>query len=114
MAALAAAAGRPLDDAAISRLAERTEGWAVGVRLGVSSLVGASDPDDLLARFDGTTPHVAEYLRREVLEPQPRSVRKLLEDVAPFEHFDAGLCRAVTGRAGSVDCSGSWSTRTSC
>ena len=114
LAALAAGAGRPLDDTAISRLTERTEGWAAGVRLGVSSLVSASDPDDLLDRFDGTTPHVAEYLRKEILEPQPRSVRKLLEDVAPFEQFDAVCAGRSPAAPARWICSGSWSTRTSC
>ena len=67
-----------------------------------SGLLGAQDVDGFLTGFGGTAPHVAEYLRREVLEPQPRSVLRLLEDMAPFDHFDAGLCAAVTGRAGSA------------
>ena len=100
VAALAHATGRPLDDGAVVELEERTEGWAVGVRLGLSGLLGAPDVHGFLTGFDGTAPHVTEYLRREVLDAQPRSVRRLLEDVAPFERFDAGLCAAVTGRAG--------------
>ena len=76
--ALLAGAGIALSDAAVTRLYERTEGWAAGLRLAVISMTGHPDPDRFVAEFGGSDRTVAEYLLAEMLESQPEHVQNVL------------------------------------
>ena len=58
--ALFEAAGVELPDSALTVLAERTEGWAAGLRLAALSLAGHRDPDGFAAAFAGSERTVAE------------------------------------------------------
>src|SRR3954454_20359880 len=64
-------AGVRLSDSALALLAERTEGWAAGLRLAALSLAGHDDPERFAAAFAGSERTVAEYLLAEVLDRQP-------------------------------------------
>lgn len=94
---LLAASGVALSPAAVALLCQRTEGWAVGVRLAAISLAGHGDPERLVAEFSGSDRAVAEYLLAEMLERQPEEVQQLLLRTCVLERVNGEL----TGRAGS-------------
>src|ERR1700745_3110147 len=68
--ALFAAAGIELPGPVLALLAERTEGWAAGLRLAALSLARHPDPGRFAAEFCGSDRMVADYLLAEVLERQ--------------------------------------------
>jgi LuxR family maltose regulon positive regulatory protein len=70
----------------VTRLVERTEGWAAGLRLAGLSLRGEADPDAFVAEFAGDDRAVADYLTGEVLAGLPPATRELL------------LCTSIAGR----------------
>jgi LuxR family maltose regulon positive regulatory protein len=93
-------AGVALSDSAVADLLERTEGWAVGMRLALRSLVDHPDPRRFAAEFSGSERTVAEYLLAEVLERQSEHVRRLLLRTAILERVSGPLADALTGDSG--------------
>jgi LuxR family maltose regulon positive regulatory protein len=98
--ALLATAGVALPDSALALLHERTEGWAAGLRLAALSLAGHPDPERFAAGFSGGERTVAEYLLAEVLDRQPRQVRRFLLRTSVLEQVNGELADALTGRSG--------------
>ncbi len=98
--ALLEAAGVALPEAALALLLERTEGWAAGLRLAALSLAGHPDPERFAAGFSGGERTVAEYLLAEVLDRQPRRVRRFLLRTSVLERVNGELAGALTGRPG--------------
>jgi LuxR family maltose regulon positive regulatory protein len=98
--ALLEAAGVALPDSALALLHERTEGWAAGLRLAALSLAGHPDPERFAATFSGGERTVAEYLLAEVLDRQPRRVRRFLLRTSVLEQVNGELADALTGRPG--------------
>jgi LuxR family maltose regulon positive regulatory protein len=98
--ALLEAAGVVLQEAALSRLVERTEGWAAGLRLAALSLAGHPDPERFAAEFSGSERTVAEYLLAEVLDVQPEEVRRLLLRTSILERVSGPLADLLTGDSG--------------
>ena len=90
-------AGVELSDAALALLAERTEGWAAGLRLAALSLAGHDNPERLAADFAGSERTVAEYLLAEVLERQPEEVRRLLLRTSVLQQVSGPLADLLTG-----------------
>ena len=96
--------GGPAPPAAAARLVqERTEGWPAGVRLVALGLRESGDPEAFLASYDGSSRHVADYLREVVLGPLTEDVRGFLVETSVLRRLTAGLCDAVTGRADSAE-----------
>jgi LuxR family maltose regulon positive regulatory protein len=90
----------PLEKEAITRLWERTEGWAVGLRLAALALRNGSTPaamNHVLNTFNGSQPAVVEYLVGDVLQAQPDNVQEFLLQTALFDTLTGSLCDAVTG-----------------
>src|SRR5580704_2970578 len=69
--ALFDAVGVDLPGPTLTRLVDRTEGWAAGLRLAALSLAGRPDPERFAREFSGSDRTVAEYLLAEVLDRQP-------------------------------------------
>ncbi|MFN8484197.1 MAG: LuxR C-terminal-related transcriptional regulator [Anaerolineae bacterium] len=95
---LAHAAATAIDATAIETLAQRTEGWAAGLRLASLSLSGESD----YARLNrGLTPranqYIMEYLLDEVLSRQRPEIQDFLLTTSILESFNASLAAAVCG-----------------
>ena len=99
--ALLAGAGIALSDTAVTRLYERTEGWAAGLRLAVISMTGHPDPDRFVAEFGGSNRTVAEYLLAEMLESQPEHVQNVLLRTSILERVSGELADLLTGGTGS-------------
>ena len=96
---LLAGAGVAVGDGDVSRLQERTEGWAAGLRLAALSLARHEAPGRFVAEFSGSERAVADYLLDEVLSTQPPEVRSLLMRTCILERVSGPLADALTGRS---------------
>ena len=94
--ALFESAGVQLSESGVALLAERTEGWAAGLRLAALSLAGHHDPERFAAAFAGSERTVAEYLLAEVLDRQPERVRRLLLRTSVLERVSGPLADVLT------------------
>jgi LuxR family maltose regulon positive regulatory protein len=90
-----------LDRALVQALAERTEGWAVGLQLAALSLRDEHDVPRFVGAFTGSHRHVLDYLTEEVLERQNDQVREFLLETSVLERLSAPVCDAVTNRSDS-------------
>jgi LuxR family maltose regulon positive regulatory protein len=97
---LLAAAGVQLSGPVLALLHQRTEGWAAGLRLAALSLAGHPDPELFAAGFSGSERTVAEYLLAEVLERQPKQVRRLLVRTSVLERVNGELADLLTEGSG--------------
>jgi LuxR family transcriptional regulator, maltose regulon positive regulatory protein len=98
--ALFDAAGVSLSSPALTKLMDRTEGWAAGLRLAALSLAGHPDPERFAAEFSGSERTVAEYLLAEVLGRQSPQVRRLLLRTSVLERVNGELADLLTGESG--------------
>ena len=99
--ALLAQSSANVDAAATSRrLLERTQGWAVGLRLAVNSLAAGPGEGALDRRqagvADGSSDrHIFDYLLAEVLVAMPAELRAFLLRCSVLSELTAGRCAAV-------------------
>jgi LuxR family maltose regulon positive regulatory protein len=89
--------GLSLSSETVTRLHDRTEGWAAGLYLAVLSLRGREDPSDFVASFTGSDRRVVDYLGAEVLGEQPEAELNFLLHTSLLDRFCAPLCDAVMG-----------------
>jgi len=92
-----------VDDDALAVLAERTEGWAAGLRLALLSLQGHPKPQQFLDEFKGTSAYVMDYLIDQVLSQQPAHIVAMLLHTAILDRFCASLCEAILGDGPSAN-----------
>lgn len=85
----------------ISALTERTEGWAVGLKMAGLSMGEQKDISAFITAFSGSQRYVMDYLIEEVLEKQSPGVRDFLVKTSVLERLTAPLCDALTGRTDS-------------
>ncbi len=98
--------GLTLADAEVERLMERTEGWAVGLRLAALTLQRCTDDAEraqAVSDFAGDSRAVADYLVAEVLDRLPEDLRRFLLQTSVVERVDAGLAEHLTGTPGGAD-----------
>ncbi len=88
-----------LTDDLVQALEERAEGWAVGLRLAGLALQNASSIQKFIETFRGSHRYILDYLAEEVIRQQGEDVRSFLIQTSVADRFNAGLCRALTGRA---------------
>ena len=88
---------------AIKALTAKTEGWAVGLKMAVLSMSGATDIGKFVSDFAGSQRYVMDYLIEEVLERQPEDVREFLLKTSVLERLSGPLCDAVTGGSNGKD-----------
>jgi LuxR family maltose regulon positive regulatory protein len=93
-------AGAGLQLPSLSRVVERTEGWAAGLRLAALSLAGHPQPERFAEEFSGSERTVAEYLLAEVLDRQPEPVRRLLLRTSILDSVNGELADLLTGARG--------------
>jgi LuxR family maltose regulon positive regulatory protein len=79
----------------VTVLAERTEGWAVGLRLACLALRDQDDTTGFLETFQGTHQYIMEYLVDEVLSRQPQPVQTFLLRTSFLDRFCAPLCEEI-------------------
>jgi LuxR family transcriptional regulator, maltose regulon positive regulatory protein len=94
------AVGADLPGRLVAALAERTEGWAVGLQLAGLSLRGQDNVAGFVAAFSGSHRYVLDYLAEEVLDRQPAHMRAFLLETSVLGRLSGELCDAVTDRTG--------------
>ncbi|MFF0339144.1 LuxR C-terminal-related transcriptional regulator [Kribbella sp. NPDC004875] len=93
-------AGLDLPAALSSRILERTEGWAAGLRLAAMFAATRAEVDHI-EEFTGTEASVAEYLFDEVLAAVPAERRRFLLRTSAADRLCADLADLLSGRTGS-------------
>ena len=101
-ALLADVAGRPVDDAVVSALHARAEGWAAALQMfGIGLRAGAAPDLAPSVRYRPGNRYVLDYLADEVLRDLPTDMRDFLRRTCVLDALSPSLCDAVTGRADS-------------
>ena len=90
-----------LSDDVIQKVADRTEGWLVGLQLLGLSLQGRIDSASLLDELHGSQRYILDYLIEEVLRRQPAAMQTFLLHTSILERLSASLCDAVGGQSDS-------------
>ena len=85
------------------RLAQRTEGWLVGLQLAALSLPRRDDPGAWIAAFSGSHRLILDYVQDEVLAHLPPAIRRFLLRVSILPRMNAALCQLVTGNRASQE-----------
>jgi ATP/maltotriose-dependent transcriptional regulator MalT len=89
----------PLDKQAIALLAERTEGWAAGLRLAAVALGTSDDIPRHLVDLSVDNRYVMDYLMGEVVSHISAATQDFLLKTSILERLSGPLCDAVTGTA---------------
>ena len=88
-----------LSDDELRALNERTEGWAVGLKMAAQSLTGHPDASDFIRSFTGSQSYIMDYLLEEVLQNQAEDTRAFLLTTSILERMTGPLCDALTGES---------------
>ncbi|MFN8475683.1 MAG: LuxR C-terminal-related transcriptional regulator [Anaerolineae bacterium] len=89
-----------IDEASLDVLAERTEGWAAGLRLATLSLRDGPAGARLRGGFEPRADrYIMEYLLDEVLSKQPPEVQDFLLMTSILDGFNAALTAALSENA---------------
>ncbi|HZW03969.1 MAG TPA: LuxR C-terminal-related transcriptional regulator, partial [Anaerolineaceae bacterium] len=95
----------PLPDDLAVLLAERTEGWAAGLRLVVLALQGMKDRPEIeqyLKNLTGSQRPILDYLVADVFSAQPEEIQEFLLKTSILSRMNGPLGDAVTGRSDSA------------
>jgi LuxR family maltose regulon positive regulatory protein len=85
----------------VDPLVDRTEGWAVGLKLAALAIRGAPDPAARAAEVRGDDRHIIDFLTSEVLDRLPTDRRDFLVRTAVLDRLCGSLCDTVLDRAAS-------------
>ncbi|MEI2691509.1 MAG: hypothetical protein V9H69_18135 [Anaerolineae bacterium] len=91
------AVGVALSDDMVDALADRTEGWAAGLRLATLTIRQGDDVEGQLAGLHGQNRYVLDYLLGEVLAQVPPAMRSFLLKTAVLDQVCPSLGQAVMG-----------------
>ena len=97
---MARAVAIPLRDETLAVLAERTEGWAVGLRLAALILRNGGDADRQVAQLHAENRHVMDYLMNQVLARIPPELEDFLLKTSILDLLCGPLCDAVMAAEG--------------
>jgi LuxR family maltose regulon positive regulatory protein len=95
----------PLPSQAALSLAERTEGWAAGLRLVVLALRGKQELPEIeqyLKSITGSHRPILEYLVADVFDALPAAIQEFLLQTSVLSRLAGPLCDTVTGREDSA------------
>ncbi|MGH8516496.1 MAG: hypothetical protein ACREUE_03450, partial [Panacagrimonas sp.] len=88
----------PLNESQITRLRQRTEGWAASLQMIGIALHKTTDIDQFLDRFSGDRRDISGFLADEVIRRLPEELQTFLMVTAVLPRFSADLCNAIAGR----------------
>ena len=89
--------GAPLTAEAVAVLAEKTEGWATGLRLATLTLRYSGEIDGQIARLHAENQFVVDYLINEVQSHIPPAIQSFLLKTSILNRLCDPLCLAVIG-----------------
>lgn len=87
----------------LTKLMNRTEGWAAGLRLAGMTLAGSPRPSEVIDAFTGTQHAVADYLVGEVLSHLLPNIRTFLVETSVPDWFTTDLAERLTGEKHAQD-----------
>jgi LuxR family maltose regulon positive regulatory protein len=99
---VAAGAGLHLEGGARDLLAQRTEGWPVGVYMAALALRDETAPEQALESFGGDDRLVVEYIRDELLAELPGPLIEFLARSSVLPRLSGPLCDHVLERSDSA------------
>ncbi|MBI4675623.1 MAG: hypothetical protein HY741_28600 [Chloroflexi bacterium] len=95
---LASVKGDGITPRVAEALEVHSEGWIVGLRLGVLSVGESENPDELLSTLKAGNPrHAMDFLLTEVLVRQAPPVQNFLLRTSILDRLNGDLCDVVTG-----------------
>ncbi len=86
-----------LTDEALTVLAEKTEGWAAGLRLAMLTLRESSDVGSHITELHAENRYVLDYLMSEVLAQLPSAMRSFLLKTSLLDQVCSPLSEALIG-----------------
>ncbi len=88
-----------LTPAQVSLLEEKTEGWAAGLHLALTTLAQKTIPaaNEVIRHFRGSNRYVFDYLAEEVFQGQADQVQNFLLRSSILTQMSAEVCNAVLG-----------------
>ena len=89
--------GAPLADDALAVLADKTEGWAAGLRFATLTLRYGGDVDSHLAGLQAENRYVTDYLMSEVLSQVSPAMRRFLLKTSILDQVCSSLGEAMIG-----------------
>lgn len=92
-----------LSAADLSALEERSEGWAVALRLFTMALRGTTDVGAMLAKMTGELRQIADFFSEEVLTRQPAEIQDFVMKTAFFHRFCPEMAEKALGISGGVE-----------
>ncbi len=84
-----------IDEASLSLLEEKTEGWPAGLRMLSIALRNRNDIKEFMRELKGDTRHIRDYLMAEVLSRQQPEIRDCLLKASILNRFCASLLDAL-------------------
>jgi len=85
----------PLDESAIHKITQQTEGWPAAIQLVTLALLGASNHQEILGKISGNVLDIADYLAKDVLGKLTPQMQQFLLNTAVLNRFQPELCDAV-------------------
>jgi LuxR family maltose regulon positive regulatory protein len=88
-----------LDQPQIRLLEERTEGWAAGLQLALTTLAQKPQEaaDEVIHHFRGSNRYVFDYLAQEVFQQQPPEIQSFLLRSSILTQMSAETCNTILG-----------------
>ena len=87
--------GAPVDGAVAAFLAEKTEGWVIGLYLAALSMRNQAEPARTLANLPTENRYIMDYVVSEILSQLPPTVQESMLKISVLNRFCAPLCEAV-------------------
>jgi len=87
--------GAPVDGAVAAFLAEKTEGWVIGLYLAALSMRNQAASARTLTNLPTENRYVMDYVVSEILSQLPPTVQKSMLKISLLNRFCAPLCEAV-------------------
>jgi LuxR family maltose regulon positive regulatory protein len=82
----------------VTRLHQKTEGWAAALSLAAVSLARHGAQSDFIERFSGSHRDMAAYLAEDVLAYQSTEIREFLLRTSILRQLNPSLCQALNPR----------------
>jgi LuxR family transcriptional regulator, maltose regulon positive regulatory protein len=92
---------RPLTQADIEALTDRTAGWPIGLQMAVLALRYCQDVPGLIQDFTNSNHFILNYFLDIVFQHQPPQIQSFLFQTSILDWLNGALCDAVTGQSGS-------------
>jgi ATP/maltotriose-dependent transcriptional regulator MalT len=91
--------GLSLTTSQLTKIADRTDGWAAGLQLIALALKRSPRSDDVIDALSGDFHEITEYLARYVIDGLPKELVDFLLETSVLDRLSAPLCAAVTQNA---------------